>query len=307
MDGKPTTFWEHIYDLRKRGKIPRVWRATDLRTFLEGVFSANTIKVYPSNCSISMEGHGIGDYVKNGQVPKMWRMGRGQFQLVADPEDDETTRQADRHHASKRAKELRLMKTRANGSQDETPTQLAPPDQPSPQIVSSPGSPDLYPSIPITITSEARQALADLNTAEKAVHIVRGYFLVKYGDQAKIEEDHDGADLRVSLDGKTLRIEVKGTTESDSIAWSKLKVSSQKSHDSLKSGDALMYRVVDVNGPNPRIYVLEYGRHFTLEPEPRWAVKRVPSKDDRYPLRGEPYRYELPYDPVAADEWEVQK
>ena len=29
--------------------------------------------------------------------------------------------------------------------------------------------------------------------------------------------------------------------------------------------------------------------------------------NESYPLRGEPYRYDLPYDPVAADEWEVRE
>ena len=88
---------------------------------------------------------------------------------------------------------------------------------------------------------------------------------------------------------------------------SQLKVSSQKSYDALKSGDALMYRVIGVGSANPRIFILRYGRDFTLKPEPRWAVKLVPPKGDRYPLRGEPYRYDLPYDPVAADEWEIQE
>ena len=109
MEGKPTTFWEHIYNLRKRGKIPRVWRATDLRTFLEGEFSANTIKVYPSNCSISMEGLGIGDYVKNGQAPKMWRVARGQFQLIADPEDGAATQESEMSRANRRTEELKLL------------------------------------------------------------------------------------------------------------------------------------------------------------------------------------------------------
>ena len=74
----------------------------------------------------------------------------------------------------------------------------------------------------------------------------------------------------------------------------------------LESGDTSMYRVVDGDGANPRIYMLTHGQHFTLEPEPRWAVKRVPPKDERYPLRGEPYRYERPYEPVAEGEWEAQ-
>lgn len=44
-----------------------------------------------------------------------------------------------------------------------------------------------------------------------------------------------------------------------------------------------------------------------LDHEPRWAVKPVPPEDYRYPLRGKPYRYDRPYDPVAADEWEIRR
>ena len=252
MNEKPATFLDRVFELRNRRLIPRVWRAADLRTFLEGEFSANTIKVYPSNCSISMEGHGIGDYVKNGQAPKMWRMGRGQFQLVADPEDDETTRQANRHYASKRAKEFRSQKMRTNGSQNETPTPLGPPDQPRPQASSSPGSPDQYPSISVTLMPSERQNMALRSTEQKALFVVLKHLIKKYGDQVEIEEDQDGADLKVSINGKTERIEVKGT-ESTTIAWPQLKVSSQKSHDSLTNGGASMYRVVDVNG-RPRAY-----------------------------------------------------
>ena len=125
------------------------------------------------------------------------------------------------------------------------------------------------------------------------------------GRRAEIEEDRDGADLTVSVDGRRERIEVKGT-ESSTLDWHKLKVSSQRSHDALTRGGASIYRVVDVSGPNPRIYVLTHGRHFNLEHEPRWAVKRVPPQDGRYPLRGEPYRYDLPHEPVAADDWAIQ-
>ena len=126
----------------------------------------------------------------------------------------------------------------------------------------------------------------------------------RHKGHAEIEDDHEGVDLKVSIDGRTERIEVKGTASS-TIAWQQLKVSSQKSHDALKNRDASIYRVVDVNSLHPRIYILEYGRDFTLEPEPRWAVKRVPSEDERYPLRGEPYRYIRPHDTVAEDEWEA--
>ena len=165
---------------------------------------------------------------------------------------------------------------------------------------------DRYTSIPITLTESERQSLVSLTTEKKAEAIVRKHLDGEYGGQARIQEDEDGVDLVVSVDGKIERIEVKGT-ESPTIAWQQLKVSSQKSHDALEHRDASMYRVVDVAGSRPRIYILTYGRHFTLEPEPRWAVKRVAPEDDRYPLRGEPYRYDLPYDPVAKDEWKARE
>ena len=36
-------------------------------------------------------------------------------------------------------------------------------------------------------------------------------------------------------------------------------------------------------------------------------AKRVTPKDDRYPMRGLPYRYDRPHDPVALDDWEFLK
>ena len=149
--------------------------------------------------------------------------------------------------------------------------------------------------------------MADLRTEQKALYIVEKHVRDEYGQQVEIEDDRDGADLRVSIDGRTVqRIEVKGTASKD-MAWSQLKVSSRKSHDALKSGEAVMYRVVDVDSAHPRIYTLIHGRDFTLEPEPRWAVKQTRTEDDRYPLRGRPYLYDLPYEPVAQDDWETPK
>ena len=157
----------------------------------------------------------------------------------------------------------------------------------------------------VSLDHSDRQRLAGLRTTEdKAMFIVEKYLDDKYQGKARVMEDKDGADLRCSIDGKAERIEVKGTSSS-TIAWQKLKVSSQKSYESLKSGDVLMYRVVDVNGPRPRIYILAHGKDFTMEPEARWAVRRIAPKDNRYPLRGEPYRYNLPFDPVVDEEWEV--
>ncbi len=36
-------------------------------------------------------------------------------------------------------------------------------------------------------------------------------------------------------------------------------------------------------------------------------VKRVMPRDDRYPLRGMPYRYDRPHDPVALEDWDILK
>ena len=168
-----------------------------------------------------------------------------------------------------------------------------------------PESSNRYPSFSIALEPAQRQELASLSTADKAVSIVRTYLRERFGHRAAIEEDKDGVDLRISIDGRRERVEIKGT-ESPTLDWHKLRVSSRKSHDALTSGDATIYRVVDVSGPTPRIYVLTHGQHFTLEPEPRWAVKRVTTADDRYSLRGEPYRYELPHEPVASDDWELR-
>ena len=144
-----------------------------------------------------------------------------------------------------------------------------------------------------------------MSTEQKALYIVEKYIRHKYGSDVEIEEDHDGADLRFSVHGQDeQRIEVKGTASKD-IAWSQLKVSSQKSHDALESGEATMYRVVNVDGLQPSIYILKYDQDFTLEPEPRWAVRQIKREDDRYPLRGRSYRYNLPFDPVAQDDWET--
>ena len=310
MEPSPATFWEHVYDLRKRGLIPRVWKTGQLGRFLErpdGPYAPGTVRTDPFNYSISLEGHRIGFFVTKGEAPRAWRVGRGQFQLIADPEDDTSTRESELSRAMKRAEELRSGKTpRTDYRKEAAPSVLDSPEQPTARTEPAPSFPDPYPSIPVTLTSSERQALAGHTMERRAMYIVHKHLRDRYGGQARIEEDQEGADLRVSIGGKTERIDVKGT-ESPTIAWHQLNVSSRESHDVLKSGDASMYRVVDLGGANPRIYVLTYGRHFTLEPEPRWSVKRIEPKDDRYPLRGEPYRYDLPYDPVAVDEWEVRE
>lgn len=76
----------------------------------DGDFRENTIGGYPANSSISLEHSEIGDYVKRGQEPRAWRIGpsrSGDYQLIVDPEDDDTTQQEQRAKALALAEELR--------------------------------------------------------------------------------------------------------------------------------------------------------------------------------------------------------
>jgi hypothetical protein len=303
-----TTFWEQVYGLREKGMIPRDWGRGHLSEFLQkpiGRFAYRTISTLPSNYHISREGEGMGNAVQNGSDPKVWRVGRGQFRLIEDPDDDAATQEAEMRMAKNRAEERRSKKVRGEGYRAEAPySDGGPSNRLGLQTEPETGHPDLYPSIPVTLTPSEHRSLTGRVAEQKAMYIVNKHLKDKYGNQVEIDEDQDGADLRVSVEGKTERIEVKGT-ESPTLAWPELEVSSRESHDALKKGDTSMYRVVDVSGTNPRIYILEHGQHFTLEPESRWAVRRVPLADDRYPLRGQPYRYDLPHDPVAVDDWEA--
>lgn len=313
------TLWECVYDARYEGLIPRVWRTMDLIDVLtppDGRFSPNTVSVLPYNGSVSREGNGIGDFVKRGVEPKAWRVGRGKFQLVVDPDDDTDQQNTQRELAKKRAQELIAQIRRSAGHRTGVRAlRSSRQGQPDPRTeAGSSISPTnsrparasvLDEPVSIALGELDHRNMADLRTEQKALYIVEKYIRDEYGEQVEIAEDRDGADLRISVGGKTVkRIEVKGTASKD-LAWSQLKVSSQKSHDALESGDASMYRVVDVEGTKPRIFELAYGRDFTLEPEPRWAVKQIRPEDDRYPLRGRPYRYDHPEDPVAGDDWET--
>lgn len=161
-------------------------------------------------------------------------------------------------------------------------------------------------SISIALTGSDLERMHGDRTEKKAEYIVRKHLADKYGEQVNVEEDRNGADLSVLVNGEEVeRIEVKGTASAD--VWQKLKVSGPQSHHALKSGGVAIYRVVNVDSESPCIHVLQYGRHFTLDPEPRWTVRRVSPEDSRYSLRGKPYRYDLPCDPVAADEWGIRR
>ena len=304
MNEKPKGFWQQVYHLRDMGLIGRIWKPAQLNEYLErpmGEYAASTISVRPHNSCVSLEGNGIGDFVSKGQSPKVWRVGRGLFQLIEDPDDDPETQQAQMRRAMARAEELRENKGRSATMQSPiaSATQSSSVARPKPE----PNAPVM---IDTALTGVGRKKVNDLSTEQKALNIVREFLKDRYGDDVEIEEDRDGVDLRVTANGRTERIVVKGTSGS-TMAWEKLKVSSRKSHDALVRGDALIYRVVNVHSAAPIVYILIHGEDFMLEPEPRWAVKRIPPDNERYPMLGKPYRYDRPHDPVALDDWEFLK
>ena len=110
MNSTPITFWELVYDLRERGQITRTWKRAAIKEHLSGRFAATTINSEPSNYSISKDGDEIGNFVKDGQSPRAWRVGRGQFQLIVDPADDEGTQSEQIRLAMARTEQLRAQK-----------------------------------------------------------------------------------------------------------------------------------------------------------------------------------------------------
>jgi hypothetical protein len=81
-------------------------------------------------------------------------------------------------------------------------------------------------------------------------------------------------DLQVILpDGEVKSYEVKSTTDRG-IAWSKLKVSSMRSHDALIKGMPLM-RITKIGTTKMDIYFLVCGVDFELIQEPRFSVKSL--------------------------------
>lgn len=164
-----------------------------------------------------------------------------------------------------------------------------------------------YESYSVSLSAAERESMYGLSTGAKAEKIILKHFASEHGDQIRVEPDLNGADLKVFLDGKIIRIEVKGTSAT-TMAWSFMKALGQKSYDDLKSGKVALFHVVDVDSQNPRIYVLKHGRDFYLEQELKWSIKPVKLEDkDRYPLRGLPYRYDDPFEPVAIEDWEFLK
>ncbi len=241
MNSTPITFWELVYDLRERGQITRTWKRAAIKEHLSGRFAATTINSEPSNYSISKDGDEIGNFVKDGQSPRAWRVGRGQFQLIVDPADDEGTQSEQIRLAMARAEQLRAQKRR--DASNHAGIAFASRANAIVQPKSVESDKGFFTPIPIALAESERQAMAGLSTEQKAMAIVRDYLVKKYGHHTESEEDRESADISVSIDGVTVIIE----------------------------------------------------------------AKRVTPKNDRYPLRGKPYRYDRPYDPVAFDDWEILK
>ncbi len=80
------TFWENLHELRRRGMLPRRWRAQDLRPHLEGIYKLSTIRTMPANWSVSRDGGEMGESVKSGRRPKAIRLGDGSYELIDDPD-----------------------------------------------------------------------------------------------------------------------------------------------------------------------------------------------------------------------------
>lgn len=78
---KNKTLDNYIRSLRSQDKIPRIWSPSDLRPFLEGLFSKRTFSVYPNNYSVSPDGLVKGDAVKRKQPAKYVRLGHARFVL----------------------------------------------------------------------------------------------------------------------------------------------------------------------------------------------------------------------------------
>jgi len=107
---------------------------------------------------------------------------------------------------------------------------------------------------------------------QHAESILKIYFK-KERPRCTFETTKSGSDLKIVCNSKSFEIEIKGTAARN-IAWNKLKVSSQKSHDRIVKG-LPVYRVTDVFSKQPVLYILEYGIDFKLDKEPRWSFKKL--------------------------------
>ena len=103
---------------------------------------------------------------------------------------------------------------------------------------------------------------------KRAEQIIRIHFKRKWL-QCGFSKPKDGGDLRIQHGSSQLTIEIIGTADNQ-IAWQKLKVSSQMSHDMLCNGIPV-YRVIRVFDRKPEIFVLKHNEDFQLVEEKRPA------------------------------------
>jgi hypothetical protein len=104
-----------------------------------------------------------------------------------------------------------------------------------------------------------------------AVEIAKLYFEREYNSPSFIE-NNNGVDLTVSWGAMVEEYEIKGTVD-PYIAFSKLKVSSQRVHDKLMNGLTLL-RVCNIGKKEIVLHFMKYNEDFTMIPEPRWSVKK---------------------------------
>ena len=110
---------------------------------------------------------------------------------------------------------------------------------------------------------------------KRAEDIIKLYFLKKHPN-CKFKTLQEGTDLHAVWNGGEAYLEIKGTA-SDKISWSKLKVSSKRSYNLLKSGLAL-YRVTSVFSDCPTVFILTFGKDFEMKTEERWSIQELKAK-----------------------------
>ena len=323
------SFRDEVHRLRADGLVARVWRPADLRIHLAGRFAHGTFAANPNNSSISRIGDWAGSSVRHGVTPWAWRVDRGEYELIVDPQDSVETQVREMRSALERAEELR----EPGAVEGDVPdadvlraVRRAIPNGPGERLdggaldlhrprrfregAASPGD-SVRPSslrakvpnaIPVSLTQGERKLIEGLSTHQKADWIVRRHLAQTGEVRGQIREYAGSAALRVSTEEGGHTVEVVGT-ERPEISWGEFKVSSPQVHDSLESGDSVIYYVVNVSGVEPSIHKLKHGRDFELEPQPTWVLKPLQQTDGRHPLRGLGFSFRDPFEPVAVDEW----
>lgn len=112
----------------------------------------------------------------------------------------------------------------------------------------------------------------NVSTRDRAIEIAKIFLKKKAGITIHAKPKAVGADLSYTLKNDVVNIEVKGT-DSEDIAWGKLKVSGNASCEGINDNWPV-YRVTRVFEQTPSIFILKHGVDFTLKSEPRWRFIR---------------------------------